>query len=380
MYRNWKKMAALGLAVLIGCLMPMSTMLAAEQDGAAVQETEGDVIPDGEASEKVDAPDDENVPKNEADRSEDDTLKDETDADAGDETSDADDRNVEGEESDDAGGSEEIVPGVRRKAPARAAEDPQTVGVPVIVIKRQGQDKTQHTFGGKIEFEEYVNSWASLFDVSASQEGHEVTLFCRLENVDKDSEVKDEEQVKELYWGGQGETGQSPSVDIPVLVDGNYVLYVKAKGEDNQTAYAWAGGIIVDTKQPEVTGIEDGKTYPEGTVFQVKDDNLDSVTINEQPAVPEEDGSYKVVANGTSCVIKAKDKAENSICYSITVLGEEPGEESDVISKNGTYSLKAGKEYQLTAGRWKLAGDRAVYQGGNTFYVGSDGNYTFIKY
>lgn len=32
MYRNWKNMAALGLAVLLGCMMPMSTILAVEED------------------------------------------------------------------------------------------------------------------------------------------------------------------------------------------------------------------------------------------------------------------------------------------------------------------------------------------------------------
>lgn len=377
MYRNWKKMAALGLAVLIGCMMPMSTMLAAEQDAETVQDTEEDVILDGEAADGADVSDDENVPEDEADLSKDDTLADGTDADDGDVGDEAIVDEIDEADADEDG-SEEIIPEVRRSAPARVAEDSQSVGAPVIVIKRQGQDKTQHTFGGKIEFE-YVNTWAPLYDVSASQDSHEVTLYCYLERGDKDSEAKNEEQVEKLAWG-DGTTGQSPSANTPVLRDGNYVLYVKAVGEDSQTAYAWAGGVVVDTESPKVKGVEDGKTYPGDTVFQVEDDNLESVTINEQPAVPEADGSYKVVANGTSCVIKAKDKAGNSISYSITILEENPGEETDVISKNGTYSLKSGKEYQLTAGKWKLSGDKSVYQGGSTFYVGSDGNYTFVKY
>lgn len=377
MYRNWKKLAALGLAVLIGCMMPMSTMLAAGQDVETVQDTEEDIVLDGEAADVVDISDDESVPEDEADLSKDDTQKDDADEDDGNIGDEAIVDEIDEAAADGDGGSE-IIPEARRKAPARVAEDPQSVGAPVIVIKRQGQDKTQHTFGGEIEFE-YVNSWAPLFDVSASQDGEDVTLFCYLEKVDKDGKVRNEEQIEKLGWGN-GTTGPSPSVNTPVLNDGNYVLYVKAVGKDNQTTYAWAGGVVVDTEQPEVIGVEDGKTYSEDTVFQVKDDNLESVTINEQPAVPEADGSYKVVTNGTSCVIKAKDKADNSTSCSITILGEGTGEESDVISKNGTYSLKSGKAYQMTAGRWKLAGDKAVYQGGNTFYVGSDGDYTFIKY
>ncbi len=375
MYRNWKRMAALGLAVLLGCAIPVSTMLAAEQDAETVQDTEEDVILDGEVADGADVSDEENVPEDEADLSKDDTLADGTDADDGDVGDEAFVDEVDEADADEDG-SEEMIPETIQKAPAKAAESPESVAVPVIVIKRQGQDKTQHTFGGKIEFE-YVNSWAPLYDVSASQDGNTVTLFCCLENVGKDEETKSEEQVKDLYWG---KDGQSSPASIEPTKDGNYVLYVKAVGEDNQTAYAWAGGVVVDTVDPKVTGVENGKTYPEGTVFQVEDDNLESVTINEQPAVPEADGSYKVVANGTSCVIKAKDKAGNSISYSITILEENPGEETDVISKNGTYSLKSGKEYQLTAGKWKLSGDKSVYQGGSTFYVGSDGNYTFVKY
>lgn len=369
MYRNWKKLAALGLAVLLGCAMPVSTMLAAEQDEETVQDTGENVVVDNEAQDEADTPDTDIIPDDEADLSQEDTLEDDVEA---------DDESAGDEVVDDNDGSEEIIPEIIQKAPARAPESPESVGAPVIVIKRQGQDKTQHTLGGKIEFE-YVNTWASLFDVSASQDGYDVTLFCHLDKVDKDGEVKDEEQVEKLYWG-QGETGNSPSVNIPVLNDGNYVLYVKAVGEDDQIAYAWAGGVVVDTENPKVTGIENGGTYPDGTVFQVVDDNLESVTINEQPAVPEADGSYKVAANGTSCVIKAKDKAGNTTSYSITILEENPGEETDVISKNGTYSLKSGKEYQLAAGKWKLSGDKSVYQGSSTFYVGSDGNYTFIKY
>lgn len=48
MNRKWKKAAALGLAVLIGGMMPMSTMLAAEDNTEAAQEIEADSGSDAE--------------------------------------------------------------------------------------------------------------------------------------------------------------------------------------------------------------------------------------------------------------------------------------------------------------------------------------------
>lgn len=374
MYRNWKKVSALGLAVLIGCMLPMSTMLAAEHDGETGQDTKVNVVLDNEVPDDADTPDDESNPDFENDLSQGAVQGAETDKDAG----NVDDGNIDDTlHADDVDDGMEEIPAVGQKAPAKAAKTQESMNAPQIVIKRLGQDSTKYHFGGEIEFS-YVNNWGPLFDVSASQDDHTVSLFYYLDNVNKEDKAKSEEQIKALSLVDWGEAQSSP-ISITPLHDGNYVIYVKAVGEDNQIAYAWAGAVVVDTQAPKVTELENGGNYPEGTVFWVEDDNLESVTINEQPAVSEADGSYKVVANGTSCVIKAKDKAGNSTNYSITIAGENPGE-GNVISRSGTYSLEAGEAYQMTEGRWRVGGDRAVYRGGSTFYVRSAGNYTFVKY
>jgi len=158
------------------------------------------------------------------------------------------------------------------------------------------------------------------------------------------------------------------------------------------------------TEYLEIVGIENGKTYPEGTLFMVKcSGELDCVLMNGQTVSPE-NGYYKVVANGTSCEIIVKDKAGHEIVCKITVSGittpepkpeepkpeepkpeepkpEEPETPDDgmVISKSGEYELKAGVKYHLAEGKWKVNGDKSTYRGDSDFYVTADGSYRFSK-
>lgn len=70
MCRNWKRIAALGLTVILGCMAPMSTMLAAEDgtetEAVAPSDSEADredvdISQGGNTSEEESAPDDESV-------------------------------------------------------------------------------------------------------------------------------------------------------------------------------------------------------------------------------------------------------------------------------------------------------------------------------
>lgn len=323
MRRNWKRAAALGLTVLLGCTLPMGTMLAAEDEvEIEAVSVSGNDVPDEEET---------------------DTVVESTDA-------------------------------------------------PRIVITRSGADKTC-SLGGGVTFE-YVNNWGPMFEVSVSSSAQDVSFYCYTEKVtDTKTEAKTEEQVKALnpiYWGEP----QNQLLSIEPYQDGCYVVYVKAE-TGGKTYYARSNGIVVDTVRPVIKGVEEGNVYSEGTLFQVEDSNLDYVLVNEQLAASE-NGSYKVTANGTSCVIRAKDKAGNETTCSFTVSGtetpepkpeepnpEEPGTETpddnNVISESGVYALKAGVKYHLADGKWKLDSDKSVYQGDNDFYVNADGNYTFSK-
>jgi len=330
MYRNWKSAAALGLALLLGCMMPMSTMLAAEDDAGT------EVCSDADAGMTGG---DESAPENENTA---DVENEPEDEDAADGENKPEDENV-----------------------------PDVETTPEIFITRDGKESTC-SLGGKITFE-YIRNWGPQVEVTVSQSDHNMSVFWAKDKVtDMEAEAKTEEQMSSLRW-----YEKEPSETILLAQDGSYVIYVKVtSGEKNY--YARSNGIVVDTQKPVIKGVEEGKTYPEGTAFQVEDANLDRVLVNEQPAVPE-GGNYKVAANGTSCVIRAIDKAGNETACSITVLTEEKPETDHVISQSGVYALKAGEKYHLAQGQWKVDGDKSVYQGGNDFYVSADGNYSFAK-
>ncbi len=394
MFRNWKKAAALGLAVLLGCTVPMSTMLAAEDEPGTVSGDdefyEDENAPDdGNASEKKSAPDDGNASGEEGAPD---------NGNASEKKSASDDGNVSGEESapDDGNASgEEGVPddgnvsgeeGVPDDGNASGEEgapddgnvpDDDVTSAPEIVITRDGKNSTC-SLGGEVDFE-YVNHWGPQVEVSVNQNDEDVSVFWFKDKVtDMGAEAKAEEQMDHLDWTQR----EYPSESILLSQDGKYVVYVKVTA-GGQNYYARSNGIVVDTQMPVIKGVEEGKTYPEGTLFQVEDANLDCVLVNEQLAVSE-NGNYKVAANGTSCLIRVKDKAGNEKTCSITVLGTETPEpdtpdDSNVISGSGVYDLKAGEKYHLAEGKWYVEGDKSVYQGGSDFYVTADGSYRFSR-
>ncbi|RKI79059.1 hypothetical protein D7V83_16045 [bacterium 0.1xD8-71] len=385
MCRNWKKMSALGLAVLLGCMLPMGTMLAAEEDAGTVQETginsdfDGDEIRDGETiledekdteegkDDNENLPDQDNPDQNEEDADDGEAAE---EADADEEENDGDEVNCDqNEEESDV---TEITPQIKQNVSAKAAETRASVGAPEIVITSGGQSQT-FELGGEITYE-YVNHTGRSFDVAVSRDGQQVSFSYYLKK-DSGKEALEEEQMDDsLTWV---EAVSSPA-SVLLSDNGSYVLYVKAE-EDGNVVYKRSGGIVVDIQAPQVIDLVDGNTYPEGTIFQIKDANLESVIINDQSVALSEDGKYQVTAKGnsTSCVIKAKDKAGNETSCSISVSGKNPA--GNTISQSGIYSLKAGTAYQLAGGIWSVGGSRTVYQGGSSFYVKADGDYAFWK-
>ena len=390
MYKKWKSVAALGMAVLIGCMMPVSTMMAAAEDSQEdVQEIEADsVSDDGIILDDENASDEENVDAGIVD---DEKVSDETDADedenTGDEVNADEDENAddeisvdEDEDVDDEVNTDNDDIAVMSEAEELEAGDTEntenlaSVAAPEIEIKWQGKVCT-NGLGGKVDFE-YVNNHNQVFECSVSQADQEVSLYYCLKSVSTTDEAEEEAGMNSLSW----KSAQSSLEKIPLSSDGNYVLYVKAVvGEDGPTTYARSRGIVVDTVAPVIVeDVVNGGTYQEGTEFHILDTNLESVKVNGTNVSSEWNTVYRVSANGTSssCEIWAKDKAGNEMTCSITVSKSPAG---NVISENGVYSLKAGTSYQLAAGKWQVGGDKSVYSGGSAFYVSEDGNYTFTK-
>lgn len=251
---------------------------------------------------------------------------------------------------------------------------------PVVDIKYQGRSLAK-ALGGKIEYNLYVGSRDQRVSIFAEQGEGPTSLFYYIEKTDGSSESKGKEQLEPLWQTA----GSSLYHEVLLEQDGKYVLYAKAAAGNSQAAYARTDGIVVDTVSPVITGIQEGGAYPLGTKFGVEDDNLDTVLVNEQPVTASaEDGMYQVAANGTSCVVRAKDKAGHETTCSITIIGEgeklggdEPKDDISVITKSGSYNLSAKTAYRLGSGSWTLEGESVVYNGGVTFYVRKDGDYKF---
>lgn len=384
MRRKWKSLSVLGMAALIGCLVPAGTMMAAEQGVENAWENGAGSVSDNTVQgDNGDTPDDrlntDNEVKDDSGVSADDDVK--TDDEADEEASADVKVDVDGEVNaddavnadSDADGLLGIMPLAERSLTTNSGAAAVSTDAPVIDIKWQGQSRTNN-LGGTIEYE-YVNNHNQSMNFSATQGGQAVSLFFYQDKVtDTTAEAKGQEQMAALSW----QTADNSSVTF--INDGNYVVYVKAEGADGQVAYARSGGIVVDTEAPKITGVQEGGTYAEGTVFQVQDPNLESVTINGIPAALAADGNYKVAVNGLSCVIEAKDKAENSVRCEVFVLGRDPAQNNNVISESGAYALKLGVSYRLAEGSWNIAVEDTVYAGGNNFYVKNSNNYLiFIK-
>lgn len=370
MHKKWKSVAALSMAALLGCLMPMGTILAAEEDAETAQEIEADSVSDTDEVYGSEA----NVDENENTG---DVVNTDGEENADNEANVDDENAVEEVIADDEtvnDANEGIEVMSETDAPEAADTEAQAdLPAPVISITLSGQGCKVDELGGKIDYI-YVNNPNQQFEYSASQGDQELKIYYYLDKFDDITDnAKDKEQMADLW-----PTGLSSPMIYKLSLDKVYVLYVKAVGSDGQTTYARSCGIVVDTTAPKIVGLDEGKAYQEGTTFKVEETNLESVKVNETIVTPDSDGNYQVSANGTSCVIRVKDKAGNEKTCSITVTARTL-EENGVISVNGTYSLKAGTSYQLAEGKWQVSGDSTVYQGGGTFYVKTDGDYRFTK-
>lgn len=378
MYRKWKKAAALGLAVLIGIMMPMSTMLAAEDNTEVAQEIETDPISDADEISVDEAVSDDNESVSDEVSVEDENTVDEEvnaeDENIVDEVN-ADDENAGDEDDviadDEADADDDQIVGIEVMSASDVAEAGNTevqenTTAPVIDITLNGVSCKVDGLGGDIEYKYFNNSDVELA-FSASQNGTKISFSYYLDNNPGDKAKDDIEWIDDCT-----------SMQWKLSSNKSYVVYVKAE-KDGQTVYARSCGIVTDTIAPKIVGVENGKTYPEGTKFTVEDANLDVVMVNETPAASESDGNYQVKANGTSCVIRAKDKAGNETVYSINVEGSKTPDAGNLISESGVYALKAGVKYHLAAGKWKIDGDKSVYQGDSDFYVKNDGDYKFKK-
>lgn len=106
--------------------------------------------------------------------------------------------------------------------------------------------------------------------------------------------------------------------------DGTYVVY--AKSADAEFNYANTEMFVIDRTAPQIwnesagNGI-DGLQYKGDLTFSVEDDNLDSVTVDDEK-VDLVDNEYTITADCSRHTIEARDKAGNVTKVSVYVFDE----------------------------------------------------------
>lgn len=155
-------------------------------------------------------------------------------------------------------------------------------------------------------------------------------------------------------------------------------IYLMRQKDGAKTAAIPFGTYKIDITPPRIEA-ENGKEYfADYKEISISDLRLDGISINGE----------RVDFGGTSCtaelssndesteyVIRAVDEAGNE--STVTVIISAEWLKTGIVPADRVLKLNPQREYKLGDGSWKVSGDNNVYNGGQTFYVGSRGSYTF---
>ncbi len=132
-----------------------------------------------------------------------------------------------------------------------------------------------------------------------------------------------------------------------------------------------------DGTAPVISGVSDGESYYGDQTVIITDENLRSVTVNGAAvAVIDNRAEFTLKPSDNAYVIAAEDMAGNQTKYTVEVWETWV---RDGITTSGKKNLRRARIYRLGSGKWSVAGDSTVYQGGGTFYVKNSGTYDFKK-
>ncbi|MDE6253003.1 MAG: MucBP domain-containing protein [Lachnospiraceae bacterium] len=126
-----------------------------------------------------------------------------------------------------------------------------------------------------------------------------------------DSELS-EEGVKALTT--EWTVVNAATVTFGISEDVSCVVYAKIADNQGNVTYISSDGMVFDGTLPSITGVTDRETYCTPQTITVKDDNLESVTVNgKEETLPdgEKTLSFTLDAASGTQTIKATDKAGN---------------------------------------------------------------------
>lgn len=176
----------------------------------------------------------------------------------------------------------------------------------------------------------------------------------------------------------------------PIKLDGNITVvnfYIRNAVTGEQTDVISLNNMKIDSEAPTVVDMEDNGLYyanESGNVkVTVKDSNISKVLVEGKEAELTNEGNGKMSFTLKAGKRKQKtsfsifDKAGNKTDFSIIVapLWAKTGELIE-----GDLYLESGEKYKLPSGSfWSVSGEKTKYNGGISFYVIKEGDYTLQK-
>ena len=107
----------------------------------------------------------------------------------------------------------------------------------------------------------------------------------------------------------------------PFSIDpnGEYIIYVMLVDENINITYLRSDRITLDSIQPVISGIENGKTYCEAQTVTVDEKYVDTVTVNGTAVTLDADGGFVLPPTNGEQKIVVTDKAGNNAEMTVTV-------------------------------------------------------------
>lgn len=157
-------------------------------------------------------------------------------------------------------------------------------------------------------------------------------------------------------------------------------VYLMKYSNGQKTAGINVNTFLIDTIHP-VIDLENNKTYyAQSLEVSVYDKALMEVYVNDEKQ-KSQNGRFVISLtseNGKKeYEIKAVDYAGNETTAKVIVAAEWL--ETGIIPGGVNVNLETGNAYELDSGKWKVNGDDTCYNGGQKFYVGTQGDYVFEK-
>ena len=104
--------------------------------------------------------------------------------------------------------------------------------------------------------------------------------------------------------------------------DAAWIVYVKATDKVGNVGYCSSNGIVLDATAPVISGITNGGTYYDSVEVTVREENLDTVTVNGSPVELNADHQFILTGKDGVYTVVATDKAGNSTTVKVTLLAK----------------------------------------------------------